>query len=57
MVYVADVARIRVAVAVAEAGSCSSYSTPSLGTSLCQGYGPKKEKKKKKYTWMVSDTE
>ena len=37
-----------VAVAVAYAGSCSSDSTPSLGTSICPGCGPKKEKKKKK---------
>ena len=36
-----------VAVAVAYAGSCSSDSTPSLGTSICPGGGPKKEKKKK----------
>ena len=36
-----------VAVAVAYAGSCSSDSTPSLGTSICPGCGPKKEKKKK----------
>ena len=31
--------------AVAEAGSCSSNLTPSLGTSTC---GPKKQKKKRK---------
>ena len=39
-----------VAAAVVQAGGCSSNSTPSLGTSLCQGCGPKKtgEKKKKK---------
>ena len=37
-----------VAVAVAEAGSCSSYSTPSLGTSMCLRCGPKTKKKKKK---------
>ena len=36
-----------VAVAVVQAGSCSSDLTPSLGTSLCHGYGPPKEKKKK----------
>ena len=29
------------------AGSCRSDSTPSLGTSTCCGYGPKKQKKKK----------
>ena len=33
---------------VAEAGSCSSDSTPSLGTSICLRCGPKKQKKKKK---------
>ena len=37
-----------VAVAVAVAGSCSSNWTPSLGTSICHGCGPKKKKKKKK---------
>ena len=36
-----------VAVAVVEAGSYSSHSTPSLGTSICHGCGPKKKKKKK----------
>ena len=30
--------------AVVEAGSCSSNSTSSLGTSMCQGCGPKKAK-------------
>ena len=35
-----------IAVAVAVAGSCSSDSTPSLGTSICRGCGPKKKKKK-----------
>ena len=35
-----------VAVAVVQAGSCSSRSTPSLGTSICGRYGPKKKKKK-----------
>ena len=34
-----------VAVAVVQAGSCSSDLTPSLGTSVCCGYGPKKTKK------------
>ena len=33
-----------VAVAVVQAGSCSSDSTPSLGTSICLGCGPKKQK-------------
>ena len=37
-----------VAVAVVWAGSCSSNSAPSLGTSICHGCGPKKTKKKKK---------
>ena len=36
-----------VAVAVVKASSCSSDSTPSLGTSMCYGCGPKKQKKKK----------
>ena len=38
---------ITVAVAVAQAGSCSSDLTPSLETSICCGCGPKKQKKKK----------
>ena len=36
-----------VAAAVAQAGSYSSDQSPSLGTSACLGYSPKKEKKKK----------
>jgi len=36
-----------IAVAVVWAGSCSSDSTPSLGTSICFGCGPKKRTKKK----------
>ena len=40
--------RSHVAVAVGQAGSCSSDSTPSLGTSISCGCGPKKTKKKKK---------
>ena len=36
-----------IAVPVAEAGSYSSNLTPSLGTSICRGCGPKKQKKKK----------
>ena len=40
--------RSGVAMAVVWAGSCSSDSTPSLGTSICHGCGPKKEKKRKK---------
>ena len=35
------------AVAVAQAGSFSSDSTPSLGSSICRRCGPKKQKKKK----------
>jgi len=34
-----------VAVAVVKASSCSSDSIPSLGTSICHRYGPKKTKK------------
>ena len=34
------------AVAVGQAGFCSSILTPSLGTSMCCGCGPKKKKKK-----------
>ena len=37
-----------VAVAVLQASSYSSNSTPCLETSICCGYGPKKTKKKKK---------
>ena len=33
-----------VAVAVVQAGSCSSDSTPSLGTSICHRFSPKKTK-------------
>ena len=33
-----------VAVAMVEAGSCTSNLTPSLGTSICRGYSPKKQK-------------
>ena len=36
------------AVAVAVAGSCSSFLTPSLGTSICLGCDPKKKKEKEK---------
>ena len=35
-----------IAVAVGEASKCSSDSTPSLGTSICHGCGPKKSKTK-----------
>ena len=36
-----------IAVAVAVASSCSSDSTPSLGTSMCHGCRNKKKKKEK----------
>ena len=35
-------------IAVAMTGSCSSDLSPSLGTSICHGFGPKKKKKIKK---------
>ena len=38
----------RAAVALAEAGSYSSDWTPSLGTSMCHGSGPRKWQKDKK---------
>ena len=38
--------RSHVAVAVVQAGSCSSNLSPSLGTSICHEYGPKKTKKR-----------
>ena len=40
--------RPRVAVAVAQASSCSSNWTPSLGPSICFECSPKKQKQKKK---------
>ena len=40
--------RSHVAVAVVKAGRGSADTTPSLGTCLGHGCGPKKEKKKKK---------
>ena len=40
--------RSSVAVAVAQASSCSSDLTPSLGTSIWCRFGPKKQKKKEK---------
>ena len=42
-----------VAEAVAQAGSCSSDSTPSLGTYVCCKYGLKKLKKKEKETYTL----
>ena len=38
--------RPSIAVAVVQAGSCSSNLTPSLGTSICPRCSPKKQKKK-----------
>ena len=40
--------RSSIAVAVAQASSCSSDLTPSLGTSIWCRFGPKKQKKKEK---------
>ena len=40
--------RSLVAMAVVEAGSCSSDSTPNLGTSICCRCSPKNKKTKKK---------
>ena len=37
--------RSHVAVAVVQAGRYSSKSTPSLGTSICCGFSPKKQNK------------
>ena len=42
----------RVAVAVLWASSCSSDSTPSLGTSLCLGCSPKGKKKLQSHVWI-----
>ena len=39
-----------VAVAVVQAGSCSSHLTPSLGTSICYGCSPKKTRQKERKT-------
>ena len=40
--------RFGIAVAVAQAGSCSSDSIPNLGTAICHRCSPKKQKLKKK---------
>ena len=48
--------RVVVAMAVAWASSCSSYSTPSLGTSICHGCGPRKKKKEKDTKSILSNT-
>ena len=45
---------VAVAVTGAVTGSYSSDLTPSLGTSMCHGCGPKKTKKKKKIGSMLS---
>ena len=37
-----------ITVALVQAGSCRSHQTRSLGTSICHGCGPKKQKIKKK---------
>ena len=47
MVQVTDMAGSCVAVAVAQAGSCSSDSNPSLGTPTCCKCSPKKQKQTK----------
>ena len=46
--------RPSVAVAVVQAGSCTSDSTPSLGTSMCCRCHPKKQKRKKEKESMAS---
>ena len=46
-----------VAVAVVQAGSYSSDSTPSLGTSICHEHGPKKEQRKHLYNAVSSWSE
>ena len=42
------------AVAVVQAGSCSSRAAPGLGTSVCRRCGPKKKNKKKTGLGLVS---
>ena len=42
--------RSNVAVAMVEAGGCSSNLTRSLGISICLGWGPKKQKQTNKET-------
>ena len=42
-----------VAVPVAQASSYSSHWTPNLGTSVCNGCCPKKEKEKKKVLMVL----
>ena len=43
--------RSGITVAVVQVGGSSSHSTPSLGTSICCGYSPKKRKKKEKVSF------
>ena len=49
-----------IAAAVVQANNCSSNSPPSLGTSTCRGWGPKKKKKKRKEkkrnSWLPKGT-
>ena len=43
-----------------KAGSCSSISVSSLGTSICHGCGPEKQKEKKKLStgiWNQEDSD
>ena len=47
----------QVAVAVAMAGSCSSDSTPSLGTPMCHRHSPKKKKKNQVITIFMMKTQ
>ena len=46
--------RAGVAVAVVKAGGCESNSTPSLGTSICRRFSPKKEKEKEEEDFPTS---
>ena len=48
--------RSGVAVAVVKAGSCSSNSTPSPGTSICQRYSPKKTNKQGSWYFKCCST-
>ena len=45
--------RSHIAVVVGQAGNASADSTLGLGTSICPGYGPKKQKKKKRDLWSA----
>ena len=48
--------RVHVAVAMVQDGSCSSDSLPRLGTSICSGRSPKKQKQpaKKQTSSLIS---